>query len=129
MRRFAFRFLSFTGGMALIAGALFHASGLPMADAAAQEVRSPFMQTALRPLWLFPSNHWGFYGVLVLISGWASSIGRIVTAVIGLSVLIDAAMMAVSLPGFIGGYILAAAGLLTITASIIRPRQRSTDFR
>lgn len=123
MRRKIANAVAYFGAVLLIAAAAFHATGAPMATAAATQLDNPFMQAALGPIWLFASNHWTLMALIAILVtiGDHGPLRRAVHGVIGISVIIDAAMMVAPLPGFIGLYVLAAAGLSLIVGALAAP--------
>ena len=113
-------FLVGTAILLLIATAIFHATGLPLARALADiEAVPPLLRIAGDTLWLFPTVHWLAIAIAALLI-FRRADGRIVLSLLGAVLIIDGAMLYSDLGPFIGAITLLISGILMIAAGWIR---------
>ena len=107
----------------LMAGAAFHATGLPLARAGAAELTNEFLAATLEPIWLFASFHWLAFALMAAwLAGRGSLSDRLILAGMGVFVLLDTGQMMLALGGFVGTYVLGVSGLLCVlSAGLAKP--------
>lgn len=107
------RITGWLGAVLLVLGAAFHMTGLAMVRAGATDVSDPFLRAALEPIWVFPSVHWAAMALVAgFLAGREDGQSRLILGGVGTVVLIDAILMATSIGGFVGTYLLGVCGLL-----------------
>ena len=120
MKRMGARILGWIGAGVLVLTAGLHATGLPLAVAGAQEVAEPFFAKLLAPLWLFASGHWLAFGcVAAVLAGQPDGRARIVLGVLGLSLLVDAGLLAQAVGPFVGAICLGLGGVLLVASAAL----------
>ena len=114
----------------LMAGAAFHATGLPLARAGAAELTNGFLAATLEPIWLFASFHWLAFGLMAAwLAGRGALSDRIMLAGIGAFILIDTGQMIHALGGFIGTIVLGVSGLLCVlSAGLGKPERDAAQL-
>lgn len=108
-------------GSALLAiTALVHLTGFPAMPASPPITdASTFYEAVLRPLWLFASAHWLLIATVCMFaarSPWGAA--RIVLLACGGVVLVDAVVLYWFIGPFMGVWLLAAAGVAMMVATI-----------
>ena len=124
-RIFLSRLSGWSAGLLLLATAGFHATGVGLAKAGAEEVSEPFFAAVLVPIWLFASFHWLAFALLAgLLAGVKEPRARLTLAILGAALLVDAALMANAVGPFIGTVFIAASGSLLLLSAILARRAK-----
>jgi hypothetical protein len=116
--------LAAAGALLLAATAAFHASGLAGVRKAAEDsALDPMLESIFTPLWLFPTTHWLFVAAVGLIAALRHSpAARLILAMCGLVIAVDAGLLFLHVGPFIGEAMLGGAALLFIAAAAARRR-------
>ena len=107
------------GGLAIIATAAFHLTGLSMVFGADTTALPPMLSAALPVLWATPAIHWIMIGVLSMTAAFLG--GRFAKVFLFVSALVlgvDAGLMLATLGPFIGEAMIAFAAVMLIAAGL-----------
>ncbi len=121
------RYLVWAGSAVLAATAAFHATGWTDVVAATNEASmSPFLDAAVKSLWIYASYHWLFVAVLVAVA--VAHPSRLARIVLGLSALLftaDVIQLLVAVGPFIGEVLLAVSiTTYAAGASLLMPKRQ-----
>lgn len=112
----------------LVAGAVFHMSGLAPVKAALADVKPVFYQDALAGMWVMPALHWIFIACLsVGLSWYKSKACAAVLMAFGVWILIDALTTFMHVGPFMGTYMLGVAGILLLISGVMLRHQARSD--
>jgi len=112
----------------LIAGAVFHMSGLAPVKETLADVKPVFYQDALSGIWVMPSVHWILIAFLSVGLSWYKSKACAATLIaFGVLVFVDGLIAVFHIGPFMGAYMLGVAGILLLISGVMLRHQARSD--
>ncbi|WP_262693691.1 hypothetical protein [Kordiimonas aquimaris] len=113
------------GSLLIFITSFLHISATDLASQAATAIQSPFFSAAVKPLWITFTSHLIVFSIIAIIIGFKGSptMQRLLI-LIGITPIIDAAMMFYYIGPFLPELMLVAAGMLLITAGLLKPKTK-----